>query len=132
MSHLPVFAVDGATLRLANLALDAYAQRHRVISENIANIHADDFQPLSLNFEQQLGALRRAVKDGVPDTVIDRLVGQVHPYAVETQSAAQPSRPSERLDDQMTALVFNTLNYESMLTAVGRMESIYRLAITGS
>lgn len=127
----PIVALEGPTERLAALALDAYALRHQAIAQNVANADSQNYQPLAVNFEEQLGPLRAAVAGNAPSPVIDSLAGAVRPF-VEPQAAATPlTDASERLDDQMVQLVRNTLDYEAMLTTMARLGAITHAAISG-
>jgi len=58
MAQGPLVAISGVTRQLETMALHAFEMRHRVIAHNIANVDSEGFQPLRLNFEEQLEPLR--------------------------------------------------------------------------
>lgn len=86
-----VDTVQTVTQKLASMALDAYSQRHRLLANNIANIHSDGFQAKRLNFESQLSGLREAVVAGGSDVEIAGLIDQIKPFVDEV-----PERRVER------------------------------------
>jgi len=133
MSQNSLVPISGITQQLESMALHAYEMRHRVIAHNIANADSIGFQPLRLNFEDQLGALRAALKEGQSAERLSELIGQIQPkIEVDVGEKAGVTQPGENLDDQLVALTQNTLDYEAMLTVVSRLGSLSRLAITGS
>ena len=133
MAQASVAAVSGTTQDLVHLALQAYELRHKVIAHNIANVDSQGFQPLRLNFEEQLGPLQQAVQSHASAAEIARLAAQVHPrIEPEAAPAGALAEPGEKLDDQLVALTQNTLDYEALLTVVARYGALNRIAITGS
>ncbi len=123
--------LQGITGRLALQALDAYYLRHQVLANNIANVDSESFQAQRLNFEAQLGGLKAAVVDGASDHEIERQLEQVHPF-LEAKPATGPlSDPSLRLDEEITFVAQNTLQYEAVLTALARRGALMRIALTG-
>lgn len=127
-----VDAVQTVTQKLASMALDAYSQRHRVLANNIANIHSDGFQAGRLNFESQLGELRAAVVSGGSDSEIASLVDQIKPFVDQIPANADgKTDPAARLDDQIALVVQNTVQYEALITALGKTNALMSLAIAG-
>jgi flagellar basal-body rod protein FlgB len=55
-------AVESVTTSALSLAMDAVSLRQEVLATNIANVDMPDYVPLSVNFEEQLGAARRALQ----------------------------------------------------------------------
>ncbi|WP_051748803.1 flagellar basal body rod protein FlgB [Nevskia soli] len=125
-------ALASATSRIARMSLDAYMDRYQVLSNNIANVDTTGYRPLQLNFEQQLAALQTAVASGnYSDSELIGLADAVHPFV---EQAAVPSTQTDqamRLDDQITQLTQNTLQYEALLTALDQLGSIGKLAVNG-
>ncbi len=118
-------------MQLGAMALDAYSARHQVLANNIANISTESYRPLRLNFEEQLEGLRTAMADGSSDAQLAKLVEQVHPYAELRPSDPVLGDSHQRLDEEMTLMVQNTLQYEAMLAAINREGALTRVAITG-
>lgn len=123
--------IQGVTAQLARMSLDAYSMRHSVLAQNIANANTDGYVPLRLNFEEQLKQLSMASNSGASDRQLGALVSQVHPYAELRANEGALSDPSLRIDDEIALLAQNTLQYEALLTAVGRQAALMRTAITG-
>src|SRR3569623_270789 len=116
-----VDVVQTVTQKLASMALDAYSQRHRVLATNIANIHSDGFQAKRLNFESQLNGLREAIASGGSDSEIASLIDQIKPFVDEGPvEAGGKTDPAARLDEQIALVVQNTVQYEALITALGK------------
>ena len=54
---------EAITVEMAKLALDAASLRHQAIAHNIANANSPGFAPVRVSFEDQLGAVRAALRD---------------------------------------------------------------------
>lgn len=133
MAQDAIISISGVTQQLETMALHNYELRHRVIAHNIANVDSVGFQPLRVDFEEQLEPLRAAVREQESPAQIAALISQVHPRVELTAaSSSAMSGPGENLDDQLVALTQNTLDYEAMLTVVSRFGSLDRLAISGN
>jgi flagellar basal-body rod protein FlgB len=55
-------AVESVTTSALSLAMDAVSLRQEALTTNIANVDMPDYVPLSVNFEEQLGAARRTLQ----------------------------------------------------------------------
>lgn len=133
MSVDALAGVSGVTRQLEIMALHAYDLRQRVIANNIANIDAEGYKPLRVDFEDQLGPLREAIARGDAPERISALASAIRPQveAVQTDSVLTGDS-AENLDDQMVAMTQNTLDYEAMLTAIARLDGLNQLAISGA
>ena len=123
--------IQGITLSLGEKALDAFELRHQVLASNIANANVDGYQPLRVNFEEQLQGVRAAIARGDSDVTIAKLIDEVVP---STETAAVDSVAGDkqlRIDDAMTLMLQNTVQYEAVLTALARENSLTRMAVTG-
>lgn len=119
-------AVGSVTREVGAAMLDLLLMRHRVIANNIANEASQGFRPLQLTFEQYLEPLRGALDTGD--------AGQVRAVLTQMQagaSAAPSGEDSVRLDNEMTALSKNTLQYQALLAAIEKLSALERLGITG-
>jgi flagellar basal-body rod protein FlgB len=123
--------IQGVTMQLGMMALDAYAARHQVLANNIANADTDSYRPLRLNFEEQLDGLRSAIASGSSDAEVERLVARVHPYVELRQADPVLGDSHQRLDEEMTLIAQNTIQYEAMLAAINHETALTRTAITG-
>ncbi len=124
-------ALQGVSTRLALMALDAYSLRHQVIAHNIANADSESFHPLRVNFEQQLTALQSAFASGAPDADLVALADSVSPFVEEAPASKFGGDGALRLDDQMAQLAQNTLQYEALLSALGKQGALLRIAVLG-
>ncbi|MDB5986159.1 MAG: hypothetical protein JWR16_1212 [Nevskia sp.] len=124
--------IQGVTPRLALMALDAYELRQRVIANNIANADSVGYRPMRVNFESQLQALQSAARSGASAAELGRLADRVRP-AVEFRSIDNRAEDtSARLDDEMAAMVQNTMQYEAVITALERIGDLTSLALGGA
>lgn len=118
---------QGGTVDLVRLALDAASLRHQAISQNIANVHAPDFHPVRVGFEQQLGALRASLEQGRHVTP-DMLRG-VQPVLQRDPSPPGADRTA-MLDLEVADLAQNTVQYEALLKALNKHLAILGTAIS--
>jgi flagellar basal-body rod protein FlgB len=120
-------AIEGVTMQLALMALDAYALRHEVIASNIANHASADYSPQGVDFESLLGPLRAAVHSNQSELLISEQMSDV-----AARVAVVPTGAAEvQLDEEMSALAVNTLKYQALVSALGRMTALDRMAIRG-
>lgn len=125
-------ALAGVTSKIARMSLDAYVARYQVLANNIANVDTNGYRPLQLNFEQQLTALQAAVSSGnASDGELLGLTDAVHPFVEQAAIPSTQTDQATRLDDQVTQLTQNTLQYEALLTAMDQLGAINRLAVNG-
>jgi flagellar basal-body rod protein FlgB len=115
--------LGGATTELVLRALDAGAMRHAVHAANIANASVPGYQPLRLEFEQQLAAARTALLDR-DEGAAQRAVGQVEP-----QVAPGPAAEPVQVDREVALMMENSLRYQALVAALERNGSLLRLAI---
>jgi len=122
MSH----EIEGATLGVLRLALDAATLRHQVIAHNIANANSAGHVPLRVSFDEQFEAVRaQLARSGTVDA---RLVAAPRGALVAqgTPGAVAPVA----LDMEVAELARNTLQYQALVRGVGRYLSIISVAVT--
>jgi len=124
-----VTGLDSITTQLTTAALDALLLRHRVIASNIANQGVEGYQPLRVDFEKHLEPVRQALAAGRTD---EQLRGLLQEAKAATEITPAPGDGIVRLDEEMAELARNTLHYQALLTALGKLGALKRLAITGS
>jgi flagellar basal-body rod protein FlgB len=115
---------EAITVEMAKLALDAASLRHQAIAHNIANANSPGFAPVRVSFEDQLGAVRAALRDGAP--VQHAMLSQVHPVMTRDAVMTDTDRTA-LLDMEVADMAQNTVQYEALLKALGK-----HLAILGS
>lgn len=118
--------LDSPTTALVGLALDAAALRHLALANNIANADSPGHAPQRVNFEAQLTQVRQTLQAGRPLQVAD-LAG-VRPV-LEHAAARGSGSVAQVLDQEMVRVAQNTLHYQALLRALGRMGSIMAAAI---
>lgn len=123
-----VTGLESVTKDLAVTVLDALLLRHRVIAANIANHSSEGFRAMRLEFEAHLDPVRQALAAGSDDNAVRALLEQTK---AQTALAPAPGDGVVRLDEEMAELAKNTLQYQALLTAMGKLGALKRLAVTG-
>lgn len=113
----------GATSDLVLRALDAAVVRHAVHAANIANASVEGYQPLRVEFEDQLAAARSALV-GRDDAAAQRAAASLEPQVVP-EAEAQPVQ----LDREVALMMENSVRYQALLSALGKNGAMLRLAI---
>ena len=120
---------SGVTSQLVSVALDAALVRHAAIATNIANAETPGYQPMAARFDQLVQQLQGRVTDRSLDAATERTVRslteslQSQPLVPDTQAA------HVELDMQMAYLSKNTLQYQALLTAQGKLMAMEQLVI---
>lgn len=128
MSAIDVIG-GGVTSQLVSLALDAALARHAAIATNIANVATPGFQPLTARFDQLVEQLQATAGDRSLDATTGGLA-QSMSESLESQPLMVDTRSSEvQLDMQMAELSKNSLHYQALLTAQGKLMDLAQLAI---
>ncbi len=108
-------------------SLDACGLRHRVISNNIANVETPGFNRCEVSFESRL---RQVLDSGSKGSVVKR-VQEIQPEAqLDRVSPARPDGNNVSVDREMADLVKNTLKYEAFIQLLNKKGSMVRAAIT--
>jgi len=115
--------LGSATSELVLRALDAGTARHAVHAANIANASVEGYQPLRLEFEDQLAAARSALLSR-NDAVARRAVAQLEPRVAPDASAE-----AVQLDREVALMMENSVRYQALLGALGKHGALLRLAI---
>jgi flagellar basal-body rod protein FlgB len=122
--------LGGATSQLVSVALDAALARHAAIAANIANADTPNYRPLMARFDQLVAELQGRVTDRTQDGALMRDAQSMQDSLQSAPLVADPSAPQVELDMQMAALAKNTLQYQAILTAQGKLMSLVETAIS--
>jgi flagellar basal-body rod protein FlgB len=120
------FLIDVTTSGLAK-ALDAAGLRHRVISDNIANVETPGFTRSEVSFEDQL---KRAFDSTDEDSAIKRIQEAQPEARADALSPARPDGNNVSIDKEMAELTKNTLRYEALVRLLNLKGLMVREAIT--
>lgn len=121
--------VGSLTSSLIMKALDAASLRHAVLAQNIANATTPGYQPLRVNFEEQLAMARNDVLDRANDAGGRRAVESLRP-GIEPASAVDSGGDDKiKLDAEIAKMMQNAVYYQSLLTAMSKNGSIVRMAV---
>jgi flagellar basal-body rod protein FlgB len=117
------------TSQLVSVALDAAMARHAAIAANVANVDTPDYRPLAARFDQLVQELQGRVTDRSQDAAIARDADRIRDSLQSLPIVADPSSTKVELDMQMAALAKNTLQYQALLTAQGKLMDLAQLVI---
>jgi flagellar basal-body rod protein FlgB len=120
----------GATSQLVSVALDAAMARHAAIAANIANADTPNYRPLMARFDQLVEELQGRVTDRTQDAALTRDARRMQESLQSQPLVADPTARQVELDMEMANLAKNTLQYQALLTAQGKLTSIAELAIS--
>lgn len=123
------YNIESATMGAVSLALDAASLRHQAISSNIANASTPGYRPVSVSFEEHLGALRAALATrGTVDASL--LAASSARLEREPDKAGGPEEgPRVAVDEQVAQLSQNAVHYQALLRALNKQYSILAIAI---
>ncbi len=117
--------LSSVTFDLAVASLDLSMARHRLIAANIANHATAGYEPQRLNFEAHLSAINAS---GAPQSEIrEQLRALVEGLPVEAQAGQ-----TVQIDDEINELLINTLHYNAVLTGLGKLGALNKIAIEGA
>jgi flagellar basal-body rod protein FlgB len=114
--------------QLLKLALDAASLRHQVTSTNIANSATTNYQPLRVNFEEQLR--REMSLSDAPGRSIS-IFGQRADMAtrIAPRIEADPTASSVAIDREMANLSRNAIHYQALLKVLNSKLELTGMAI---
>lgn len=124
------FFVD-QTSRMLEKAIDITARRHKVITQNIANVNSVGYTPSDINFKDALRQELNARPDDLtathPDHFSHSLEGDdVSPH--KKTGANGQLLDSVSIDEEMTNLVENNIKYktsvELMLRKISKLRNV--------
>jgi flagellar basal-body rod protein FlgB len=104
--------------------------RHAAIAANIANADTPKYQPLMARFDQLVAELQGRVTDRTQDGALMRDAQSMQESLQDRPLVADPSAPQVELDMQMAELAKNTLQYQALLTAQGKLMGLAELVIS--
>ncbi len=120
-----------ATAALVLRGLDAAALRHTALASNIANVSNPSYQPLRVNFEEQLSLLRSELLQRGDDAAVRRTLGSVKARIEPDTERTDGVSHQIQLDVEISKMMQNAVYYQALLTAQGKNSSIIGMAIRG-
>ena len=119
----------GITPQLVRLALDGALSRHAAIATNIANAQTENYRPVVSRFDSILEPLRSRVTDRSEDAATAQSLQNAAEELREQPLTYDPLSDHVELDMQTAALASNTLKYQALLAAQGKLGQMMQLAI---
>ncbi|MFZ6659026.1 flagellar basal body rod protein FlgB [Undibacterium sp. TJN19] len=117
---------EAVTMDMLKVALDAASLRHQAIANNIANVDTAGYRPASVNFEQQMDAIRSTLAQG--RAVQPEMLRGILPV-IERASPVTDFDRTALLDTEVSNMAQNTVQYEALLKAMGKHMSILSSAV---
>ncbi len=126
---------DRAHLDSLKRALDVYSRRHRVVSDNIANVQTQGYRAREYRFEELLAGatdrLRGVRTDPAHLPVGGRTADEVEGRTVRQDSGFDNGVNDVNIDREMSELATNDLSYRLATRLLSMKYSVLRGAITG-
>jgi flagellar basal-body rod protein FlgB len=110
-------------MELLTQVMNAASLRHRVISQNIANVNTPGYHRLEVTFEDQMAKALARSGGGAPPTVVPRVVVADGPERVDGNTVD--------INREMGDLARNALMFEAAAQIVTSRISSYKSAIAG-
>lgn len=127
---------EKAHLTTLKKAVDAYAQRHQVTAQNIANVESPGYRAQKLKFEEMLTGAGASIQgyrthpNHIP--IGSQGIGSVQPESEYTHSAYDNGVNNVDIDAEMADLATNDLSYRLATRLLSQRYSVLRGAIKGS
>jgi len=116
-------------------ALAVYAQRHRVVAENVANVESAGYQAQELRFEEYLRAASRRTRGRTTHPghlpIGRRSLGDAESKVVARTTEIDNGINNVDIDQEMADLSTNDLAYRLATRLLSRKYTLLREAITG-
>jgi flagellar basal-body rod protein FlgB len=123
--------IGGAvTSQLVSIALDAALARHTAIAANIANVDTPDYRPMTARFDQIVEELQGRVTDRSLDASTALEARRIEESLASSPWVVDPTASKVELDMQMAKLAKNTVQYQALLTAQGKLMGMEELVIS--
>jgi flagellar basal-body rod protein FlgB len=118
-----VAIIDNNTVGLLSLALDAATMRQQAIAQNIANANTPGYQRLGVSFEDHIGQLKQAVRQGqLPSTAsLAAFQPLLHTVGLAGDAVS--------LENEMAALSENTQHHQALLKVLNKHMALISTAI---
>ena len=118
--------------RVLEKSLNISAKRHRLITNNIANVDTIGFAPKDIDFKQALEEAMGDQSDSLFRTHPKHMEQRPdkRPLHGKTAAPGAPDRAPVDIDRQMTHLVENNIKYRTSVEMLLRKMGILRQAIT--
>lgn len=115
--------ISGAGFEILTQVMNAASLRHRVISQNIANVNTPGYHRLAVAFEDEMAkALNHSSGGPAPN---------VKPHVVVADGPERVDGNTVDIDQEMTDLTRNALLFEAAAQIVTSRISSYKAAIAG-
>jgi flagellar basal-body rod protein FlgB len=123
--------VNSLTSNLVLRALDAATLRHATQAQNISNASTPGYQPLRVNFEQQLTMARSQLLARDDDAGAKRALNSLQARIEQLPAASVDGNDKIKIDEEIAKMMQNAIYYQSLLTALDKNGSILRMAVRG-
>lgn len=121
--------LGSATHELVKLALSAASLKQHMIAGNIANANTQGYHPVQLDFRQILEQASISAENLSQDKVLKEKLTTVNVLLKDGSGMIQTTGPVA-LDQEMTQMAQNLVLYHTLLTGLGRLGEITKMAIS--
>jgi flagellar basal-body rod protein FlgB len=114
--------IENGTTALLSLAIDAATMRQAAIAQNIANATTPGYQPVSVSFEERMGALRAGVGQGRAPSL-----AELSHYRPLLESA--DAGTAVAVDAEVAKLSETVVHHQALLKALNKHFALLGMAI---
>jgi len=129
MSELAPISSNATTMLVA-LALDAATVKHAAMAQNIANANNEGYRAAQVDFDSQVAMFRDQLLAGGNDAAAKRAVESLR-AGLHVTDAPDAEAAKVAIDVEVVKMTQNTLHYQALLTARGKLAAFMRMAVSG-
>ena len=118
--------IDKLTLDVSVTAMDALWLRQQLIAQNVANARVDGYTAQRLNFEAVMEEMAVRLEEQAGSGASSAAVTEAS-LSLEVLDDELPVQ----MDREMADSAVNGIRYQALLTSVGRLAELSRLAVSG-
>lgn len=121
--------LNGVTMQLVGMALDASQLRQEAIATNIANANSVGYTPLRVSFEDQLAMLKKSLMDTSQDDSSSIALQNIRPKLETMDETGSAANTKVEIDQEIARMTQNVVQYEALLEGLTKKISILQMAI---
>jgi flagellar basal-body rod protein FlgB len=121
--------IEAMTMASLSLALDAAAQRHRIVAHNIANADVEGFVPMQATFSESMEEARRTLNEGRRLSPAQLVAWADEGMRLEPRTdGGLPGRV--QLDSEVAQMAQNAVHYQALLKGLNRHMAVMASAVS--
>lgn len=117
---------DDITIQLLSKGLDASYLKQMAVASNITHRNVKNYQPQTVNFEEQLNTLRHLLTNHVNERELNTAIEALHPALIKDSS-----QTTVHLDTEMINQSKNAVEYQSLTKMLQKHFALLDESING-